>query len=316
MRLNMWRKPNEPPHPFRQMRNDYEAGGSSPIPWLKSKIERPTTAETEEKMTRRELEVKIASLETIIKGERWPPKEREARMESDSSAETAKESEEKKQRIQKKLADEGSVDVNMVYTPPQSFKAQYIEYEEIMEEEIGLIVAQLQLEDAKPTDAVVFEKPSTMQTRFVRPLFIRALIEGRPVGRVMVDGGAMVNVMPTSFFRKLGRGKNELKPTDIIMTDFTGSGQQARGVLTTEITVGSKTLKTTFFVVNADSHYNLLLGRDWIHANECVPSTLHGKLFQWIGDKVEEIWAEGRPQMVDINAEEIGHINWVDADPD
>nr|CAD1831652.1 unnamed protein product [Ananas comosus var. bracteatus] len=157
---------------------------------------------------------------------------------------------------------------------------------------------------------------SAAKTRFMRPLFIRALIEGRPVGRIMVDEGSMVNVMPTSFFKKLGKSKDELKPTDTIMTDFTGSGQQAKGVLTTELTVGSKTLRTAFFVVDADSYYNLLLGRDWIHVNECVPSTLHEKLFQWIGDKVEKIRAEGRPQIVDINSEGIGHINWADIDPD
>nr|CAD1833460.1 unnamed protein product [Ananas comosus var. bracteatus] len=158
----------------------------------------------------------------------------------------AKESEEKKQRIQEKSADEGPADVNMVYTLPQSFKTKYIEYEEMVDVEVGLAVAQLQLEDAKSADAVIFEKPSAIQTRFVRPLFIRALIEGRPVSRVMIDGGAMVNVIPTSFFKKLGKSEDELKPIDIIMTDFTGSGQQARGVLTTEITVGSKTLRTVF----------------------------------------------------------------------
>nr|CAD1840398.1 unnamed protein product [Ananas comosus var. bracteatus] len=153
------------------MRNDHEAGGSSPVPWLKSKIERPITAKPEKKITRRELEEKIAYLEIIIKRERWPPKESEARMESDSSAETAKESEEKKQRIQKKSADEGPADVKMVYTLPQSFKAEYTEYEEMVEEEDGLTVAQLQLEDAKPADSVVFKKPSIMQTRcrFVHP---------------------------------------------------------------------------------------------------------------------------------------------------
>nr|CAD1820390.1 unnamed protein product [Ananas comosus var. bracteatus] len=46
----------------------------------------------------------------------------------------------------------------------------------------------------------------------------------------------MVNVMPTSFFKKLGKDEDELKPTDSIMTDFTGNGQQAREVLTTELT--------------------------------------------------------------------------------
>lgn len=164
------------------MRNDHEAGGSSPIPWLKSKIERPIPTEPEEKATRRELEEKIASLETIIKRDIWPPKERVARMESDSSAETPKKSEEKKQKIQGKSANESPANVNMVYTLPQSFKAEYTEYEEIEYEEDGLTAAQLQLEDAKPVDLVVLEKLSIMQTRFVRPLFIRALIEGRPVG--------------------------------------------------------------------------------------------------------------------------------------
>lgn len=62
----------------------------------------------------------------------------------------------------------------------------------------------------------------------------------------MVDDGEMVNVMPTSFFKKLGKSEDELKPTDTIMIEFTGSGQQAKGVLTTEITVGSKTLRTIF----------------------------------------------------------------------
>lgn len=94
----------------------------------------------------------------------------------------------------------------------------------------------------------------------------------------MIDGRAMVNAMPTSFFKKLGKSEDKLKPTNTIMTDFTMSGQQARGVLITEITVGST--NCIFFFVVAYSHYNLLLGRDWIHANECVLSTLHGKLFQ------------------------------------
>nr|CAD1835603.1 unnamed protein product [Ananas comosus var. bracteatus] len=104
---------------------------------LSAKWQGPMLTKTQkrwQKVTRRKLEEKIASLETIIKRERWPPKEREAWMESDFSAETAKESEEKKQRIQEKSADEGPADVNMVYTLPQSFKAEYIEYEEMADD--------------------------------------------------------------------------------------------------------------------------------------------------------------------------------------
>jgi hypothetical protein len=33
----------------------------------------------------------------------------------------------------------------------------------------------------------------------------------------------------------------------------------------------------------------MLLGRDWIHANKCVPSTLQQCVIQWIGDEVKVV---------------------------
>jgi hypothetical protein len=38
--------------------------------------------------------------------------------------------------------------------------------------------------------------------------------------------------------------------------------------------------------------YNVLLGQVWIHANECVPSTLHQCMIQWVCDEVEVIQAD------------------------
>jgi hypothetical protein len=38
--------------------------------------------------------------------------------------------------------------------------------------------------------------------------------------------------------------------------------------------------------------YNMLLGQDWIHANECVSSTLHQCVIQWVDDVVEVIQAD------------------------
>jgi hypothetical protein len=56
--------------------------------------------------------------------------------------------------------------------------------------------------------------------------------------------------------------------------------------------VGSKIVPTTFFVVDVKGHYNVLLRQDWIHTNECVPSTLHQCIIQWIGDEVEVVQAD------------------------
>ena len=54
----------------------------------------------------------------------------------------------------------------------------------------------------------------------------------------------------------------------------------AKGVASMELTIGSKTLATAFFIAEVQGNYNLILGRDWIHANQCVPSTLHQFLVQ------------------------------------
>jgi hypothetical protein len=47
-----------------------------------------------------------------------------------------------------------------------------------------------------------------------------------------------------------------------------------------------------FFMVNVKGKYNVLLGRDWIHTNGCVPSTLHQCVMQWVGNDVEVIEAD------------------------
>ena len=59
-----------------------------------------------------------------------------------------------------------------------------------------------------------------------------------------------------------------------------------------ELTIGSKTLLTTFFVIDGKGSYSLLLGRDWIHVNYFVPSTMHQCLIQWHGDNVELVHAD------------------------
>jgi hypothetical protein len=61
----------------------------------------------------------------------------------------------------------------------------------------------------------------------------------------------------------------------------------AKDVVSMELAIRSKTLATTFFVAETQGNFNLILGHDWIHANQCVPSTLHQFLIQWVGDKVE-----------------------------
>jgi hypothetical protein len=80
--------------------------------------------------------------------------------------------------------------------------------------------------------------------------------------------------------------------TNTSLSAFTGGVTETKGVISAELTIGSKTLTTAFFVVDVGGRYNLLLGRDWIHANGCVLSTLHQCLMQFVGDEVEVVVAE------------------------
>jgi len=80
--------------------------------------------------------------------------------------------------------------------------------------------------------------------------------------------------------------------TNLGLRGFSGELSEAKGIISMELTVGSKTLPTAFFVVDVKGRYNALLGRDWIHANCCIPSTLHQCLIQWVDDQVEVVEAD------------------------
>jgi hypothetical protein len=108
----------------------------------------------------------------------------------------------------------------------------------------------------------------------------------------VVDGVASINILPLSLFKKLDHVKGDLKRTNLSLSGFAGDPMEAKGIIYKEITVGSKTVPTAFFVVDVKGCYNVLLERDWIHTNERVPSTLHQCVIQWIGDEVEVVQAD------------------------
>jgi hypothetical protein len=109
------------------------------------------------------------------------------------------------------------------------------------------------------------------------------------IGHMLFDGDASVNILPLSLFKKLGHDKGDLKRTNISLSGFAGDPIEAKGIICKELTVRSKTVPMTFFMVDVKGRYNMLLRWDWIHANECVSSTLHQCVIQWISDKVEVV---------------------------
>jgi hypothetical protein len=129
-----------------------------------------------------------------------------------------------------------SVGTNMVFVLPLEFYAP---------DRKELPVAQLDFEPR----LVIFEKHQEKNYK------------------MLVDTGAKVNIMPYSVLRQLGRSAEDLIKTNVTMSDFNGQASEALGVLNVDLTVGSKIILTSFFIVSSKSTYTVLLGRDWIHAN-------------------------------------------------
>ena len=102
-------------------------------------------------------------------------------------------------------------------------------------------------------------------TRHLKPLYIKAFINGRPINWVLVNEGAILNVMPIVTLKKLSKGKSNLISINMKKTNFTGDVIVAIGVLVADIIVRCKTLSLAFFVVDVKPTYSMLLRRDWIH---------------------------------------------------
>jgi hypothetical protein len=164
------------------------------------------------------------------------------------------------------------MDINIVFTLPTEFRG--------VEEE----VAQMCL---GPKEAM-FKKPEE-SSQHMKPLYVQGHIDGRPISRMLVDGGAAVNLMPYSTFKKLQREDDELLKTNLTLNGVGGNSMEARSVVSMELTVGSKSLATAFFVVEVEGNYSVIIGCDWIHANRCISSTLHRFLIQWIDDEVDVV---------------------------
>jgi hypothetical protein len=151
-----------------------------------------------------------------------------------------------------------SMDVNMVFTIPIEFHALA---EDIAELTLGAGLA-------------VLKKPGNSRAH-LKPLFIWGHLDGTPIGHMLVDGCAGINILSLLLFKKLGHVEDDLKHTNLSLGGFAGDPMEAKGIICKELIVGSKNVHMAFFMVDVKGHYNVSLGRDWIHANECVLSTLH-----------------------------------------
>jgi hypothetical protein len=121
------------------------------------------------------------------------------------------------------------------------------------------VVAQF---DFGPKEAS-FTKPKE-SVNHLKPLFVHGHIDGIQIAKMLVDGGAAVNLMPYSLYIKLGKQDDELVKTNMTLSSVgTDSSIKVKGITSVELTIGTKTLAVAFFVTDVEGNYSLILGRDW-----------------------------------------------------
>ena len=118
-----------------------------------------------------------------------------------------------------------------------------------------------------------------------------------------------MNIMPYVMLCKLRKSQDDLTKTDMMIKDLEGVVSPALGSLCVDLTIGSKTLPTTFFDINGKGSNSLLLGRDWIHANSCIPSTMHQCHTQWIDDVVDIVSADSSFSVASAEAHTVSYDN-------
>jgi len=86
----------------------------------------------------------------------------------------------------------------MVFMLPMEFLAPSSDDELEFSDQI----AQLALD---PMTAI-FEKPTDDERQHLKALFVKGRIDGQPMTKILIDGGAAINIMPYAVYRKLGKG--------------------------------------------------------------------------------------------------------------
>jgi len=134
----------------------------------------------------------------------------------------------------------------------------------------------------------MFAKPDHHMKSHLKPLFVQAKINNVGINKVLINGGAVANLLPQFLLKKIGLSKSDLKPHNVILFNYERKSRSSLGAVEVDLVVGTVKRSTIFLVVASKAYYNLLLGREWVHGVSVVPSTMHQRLTLWKEDGVLE----------------------------
>lgn len=127
-------------------------------------------------------------------------------------------------------------------------------------------------------DKVIFERLDMSMEQNLNPMFIRAKVDNMGINNVLIDGGSCINIIPHFLLRKIGKFDTNLKPHNMVLSNYEGKMSKTLGVIQVDVVLGKTSRFNLFVVIPTKTNYNLLHGREWIHVVGVVPSTMHQRI--------------------------------------
>lgn len=63
----------------------------------------------------------------------------------------------------------------------------------------------------------------------MKPLFIRAKVKYMMVNKILVDGGAVMNIMPHFLLKKIGKYDTDVRPYNMVLSNYEGENRPNNG---------------------------------------------------------------------------------------
>jgi hypothetical protein len=92
------------------------------------------------------------------------------------------------------------------------------------------------------------------------PLYIIENCGGQKIGRILVDVGSSINIIPLKTLKTITLDVKNLSDEKVIIHGFNQNSQKALGAITLNLHCESLKALTKFYVIDAETSYRALLG--------------------------------------------------------
>jgi len=131
-----------------------------------------------------------------------------------------------------------------------------------------------------------------------KPLYITVRCKDYLIGKVLIDNGSALNVLPKHMLKEMSVDESHMKLSTIMVRAYDSSPRQIIGMLEVELYVGPQMFLVTLQVMDIHPSYSMLLGRPWIHATGAVTSLLNQCLKYIMNGMLATVKAEETVSMI------------------